>query len=234
MVSSNWARLLPFAEMSYNNSIQQSTKMSPFFINYGFHPAINLIDSTCSNPSSYSHFSALLTLQPILQENLHDASKNTKHYADLRRGKNPTFNIGDKVLLSTKNLKFSLPTRKFTARYTGPFEIIDIINPVAFRLKLPDSWKIHPVFHASLLKKYTARHNTPEEMPTVPIPDDSYEVNAIIDSKIKNKKVYYLFDWKGYSVNERTWQMLENFEELRPLLNDFHAQFPLKPRDERV
>ena len=62
-----------------------------------------------------------------------------------------SFSVGDKVRLSTANL--SLPSslsRKLTARFVGPFVVERVVNPVAYKLKLPESLKIHPVFHVSM------------------------------------------------------------------------------------
>lgn len=63
--------------------------------------------------------------------------------------------VGDRAWLHTGNLK--LPTkvsRKFAPRYVGPFEVVATVGPVAFRLALPPSYKIHNVFHVSVLKKH--------------------------------------------------------------------------------
>ncbi|CAJ0949121.1 unnamed protein product [Ranitomeya imitator] len=48
----------------------------------------------------------------------------------------------------------------FKPRFIGPYRILEILNPVSFRLDLPASFAIHNVFHRSLLRKY--------EVPVVP------------------------------------------------------------------
>ena len=60
---------------------------------------------------------------------------------------------GDKVWLDSRNLK-TLYHRKMAPKCEGPFEIDEVIGPVTYRLKLPDAWKVHDVFHASLLWQY--------------------------------------------------------------------------------
>jgi hypothetical protein len=62
--------------------------------------------------------------------------------------------VGDKVWLEGRNLRLCYPSRKLAPRWEGPFEIAQVISPVAFRLQLPPTWKIHNVFHASLLSTY--------------------------------------------------------------------------------
>ena len=57
--------------------------------------------------------------------------------------------VDDKVWLSTKNLPLKLGTRKLAAIWAGPFVIRSTVGPVAYKLSLPEDWKIHDVFHVS-------------------------------------------------------------------------------------
>ena len=70
------------------------------------------------------------------------------------KGKSPTFKEGDMVWLDARNLKTTHQIRKFSPRREGPFKIEKILGPVTARLELPQRWKIHPVFHVSLLTPY--------------------------------------------------------------------------------
>ena len=76
--------------------------------------------------------------------------------------------VGDLVLLSSKNLSFKNIPAKLQKKFVGPFEVVEKIGSQAYRLKLPDSWTIHDVFHISLLKKwktavFRADTNEPKE-----------------------------------------------------------------------
>ena len=63
--------------------------------------------------------------------------------------------MGDLVLLSAENLKVKgVSNKKLAAKFIGPFEVIKRIGKVAYKLDLPESLQIHPVFHVSLLKQY--------------------------------------------------------------------------------
>jgi hypothetical protein len=64
------------------------------------------------------------------------------------------FKKGDEVWLDSKNLKLPYPMRKLAPKREGPFPIIEVISPLSYRLKLPNQWKIHPVFHTHLLTPF--------------------------------------------------------------------------------
>jgi len=85
---------------------------------------------------------------------------------------------------------------------------------VAYQLQLPLSWKIHPVFHASLLLPYS---KTPAYGPnfTQPPPDlidgeEEYEVKQIKSHQHhgRSRKLQYLIKWKGYPESNNTWKTL--------------------------
>ena len=63
------------------------------------------------------------------------------------------FKKRQKVWLDTRNLKTNYH-KKMMPKREGPFKIDKVLRPVTYRLKLPDTWRIHNVFHAVLLKPY--------------------------------------------------------------------------------
>ena len=67
------------------------------------------------------------------------------------------FSVGDHVYLRVRPRKSSLKLgicAKLSPRYYGPFEVLEGIGPVAYRLAFPASTRTHNAFHVSLLKKY--------------------------------------------------------------------------------
>jgi len=74
--------------------------------------------------------------------------------------------------------------KKLSPRREGPFKIIKQKGPVTFKLELPITWRIHDVFHASLLMPYTEnntyRFNFPEPPPELINEEEHYEIEAII------------------------------------------------------
>jgi hypothetical protein len=91
-----------------------------------------------------------------IKQNLKVPQNKQKSYADRKRTPKE-FKTGDHVYLRVRPRKSSLrmgACAKLETRYFGPFEIIDKVGPVAYRLALPPTVKAHNVFHVSLLKKY--------------------------------------------------------------------------------
>jgi hypothetical protein len=104
------------------------------------------------------------------------------------------------------------PTAKLAPKRYGPFTIVKKILDVVFQLKLPHQWKIHNIFHASLLTPYieTELHgrNYPEPPPEVIEEDPEFEVEQIIGSRRvgTKKSLQYKICWKGYSPAYDSWE----------------------------
>ena len=92
---------------------------------------------------------------------------------------------GQKVWLEATHLRFIKDNKKLAAKRHGPFPIAEVVSPWAYRLKLPDQWRIHPVFHASLLTPYheneTHGPNFIRPPPDIVEGEEEYEVETIID-----------------------------------------------------
>lgn len=102
---------------------------------------------------------------------LQRAVRRQKIQANLRRRPHTAYEVGQRVWLSTKNLKLKLPCKKLSPSFVSPFKIIQQINPVSYHLELPPSYSISPIFYASLLEPYhgtTSSASTTLEPPPSP------------------------------------------------------------------
>ena len=92
-----------------------------------------------------------------------------------------------KVWLEATNLKTTHPSAKLAPRRYSPFTVKTVVLPVIYQLDLPKNWKIHDVFHTSLLSPYkeTTLHGPNYEEPPPDLIDDQpeWEVEVILDSR---------------------------------------------------
>jgi len=229
----NWSDLLPLAEFAYNNATHSGTQMSPFFANYGFHPRMDPIPQyTDKVPTAENFAQYLQDISQQLQQNLKEAQEISKYHADKKRSKPPEINVNDFVWLSLKNIKTKRPSKKLDSLHAGPFKVLRKLSEVTYHLELPPTMKIHPVFHVSLLhpanKDSNPNRQQPPPPPVIVDNEEEFQVNQILDSRIRRNKVEYLVDWTGYGPNDRTWEPQENLQDLEAL-DTFHQQYPNKP-----
>jgi len=97
-----------------------------------------------------------------------------------------TFAVGDKVWLSTRNLKASRPPKKLDYKCTGRYKVSKIINKNAYNFDLPSTMCNHNVFHVSLLNCYTLPvrgQSSSEPHPVIVEETEEWEVDCILDSR---------------------------------------------------
>jgi hypothetical protein len=148
----------------------------------------------------------------------------------------PSFKVGDLVWLNRKNIETTRPSLKLDFKRFGPFKITKVVgeSKLAFELDLPPRWRIHNVFHGSLLDPYHAneiqgRKVLVPELPEIVEGEPEYEVKEILDSKILGRKVWYQVDWVGYGPEERTWEPAENLTHSEKLVTAYHRRHPIRP-----
>jgi hypothetical protein len=108
---------------------------------------------------------------------------------------------GDRVYLSTRNLKTYRPNRKLSSKFDGPYYIEEQVGN-AYRLRLPDGSKIHDVFSPDVLKKYPDNPLPGQESAQLPSQaiagNEEWEVDQILASKLLHGKLYYHISWVGH------------------------------------
>jgi hypothetical protein len=114
------------------------------------------------------------------------------------------------VWLESKHLKLRYESKKIAPKREGPFVISEVLGPLTYRLKLPPQWKIHPIFHATLLSPYKENEihgpNYVNPPPDLIEGQPEYEIEAILSHRKVGRGHHYLIHWKGYSSAEDTWE----------------------------
>lgn len=234
----DWARWLPLAQFTYNNSKHSSTGMSPSELLMGARFDLN-IDIQAPEPEGFApdaldRAKALKNIRENLQEHLKAAFETQKRYYD-QKHKPMTFKIGDKVMLRTKNFTLARPCRKLAERQIGPLTIVDAWGKQAYKLDLPPRFRdIHPVFHVSLLEPW---HSRPGEEDPRPDPiliqgENEWIVESILAMRKRHKKTQYLVKWQGYPDTETSWEPAE-FVEDTIALEEFESRQKAKERVNR-
>ena len=138
-----------------NNATHSSTKTSPFFANMGYHPkfSVTIPRVTKDNTPLVERVQALQDLHSEMKFNIQTAVEGHAQHFDTKVMPQPDFQIGERVWLDTRNLRTIRPAKKLDYKRAGPYKILEKVGTRSYRLDLPKTMKIHPVFHVSLLER---------------------------------------------------------------------------------
>lgn len=168
----SWKAWLAQAELWYNTSFHTALGCSPFYALYGHQPNLGTLSAEQQSSSSVSEtVEHLQTQRELLKEHLARALNRMKLMADKKRS-DKEFMVGDMVLLKlqpyAQSSVVNRPYPKLAFKYFGPYKMLARVGKAAYRLELPETSRIHPVFHVSQLKPFNADY-TPvfAELPKV-------------------------------------------------------------------
>jgi transposase InsO family protein len=239
----DWDDHLDLAEFAINDSVNPSTGYTPFYMTYGQNPNTPLdLTTEAMAPKAQDFVQEMADIIGHAKAKLHEAHMRQSVQANKYR-RDLHFQVGDRVRLSTVNLKLpSTMTKKLVAKYIGPFTVEKVISPVAYKLRLPKTLKIHPVFHVGLLQPWHSDPEFPSHVDTItfhPPPvvpeDDQYLVEALLDKRISRGKIEYLVRWKGYGPEDDMWRPASDIEQ--SLIHDYevshHGRLPTTRKSSR-
>jgi Chromo (CHRromatin Organisation MOdifier) domain len=163
----------------------------------------------------------------LLKEQLIKAQARMKKYADFNRSERK-FHEGDWVYLKLQpyrqvSVRGKLGNHKLQPKFFGPFEILERIGQVAYKLNLPPGTMIHPVFHVSQLKKRVGTSTAISTgLPIIGIEGEVWvEPVAILDRRLtkrNNKAVTeLLIKWSNLEDEDATWEVYEDLVHHFPL-----------------
>ena len=225
-----WSKYLQWAEYHYNTSFHSSIQMTPFQAVYGRPP-----------PTIPAYIRGSTTIQAVEEEllsrdailnRLKDSLAQARHRMVQQANKHRRdrqFKIGDWVLVKLQPFRQTTVAHrlnsKLSRRYFGPFEVIGCAGPVAYTLQLPQTSRIHPTFHVSLLKPYFG----PTPATCFPLPELSIGNKpimlplAILATRIQqlpNKEQrQVLVQWSLSTPEDATWENFEEFMDMYKLPN---------------
>ena len=115
-------------------------------------------------------------------------------------------------------------TKKLTEKFIGPYMVKKIVSENVVELELLASLRIYPVVNVRRIVKYREQVKGQKKIPPPPIEiasEKEYKVEEILDRQEKRGKTRYLVRWKGYTVEENTWEGLENLKNAMEKVKEF-------------
>jgi hypothetical protein len=232
-----WAAWLDILQFAYNNSTHSSHKSKPAELLLGYKPRSPLdflkergLEVTDGQRELRTRILDLAAHREAARDAIkRSADRQAFQYDKGRRA--PRLGVGDEVLINPHALELIESKgkgRKLIQRKIGPFEITEVINPTAYRLRLPDSYPMHNVVNLQHLTKY---NRSPDKLrPVLTNPRDilksteEYEVEKIVGERRNKGKVYYRIRWKGYSAEDDSWQSARDLRNAPELLKEWRNQ----------
>ncbi|RVW79623.1 Transposon Ty3-I Gag-Pol polyprotein [Vitis vinifera] len=164
----------------------------------------------------------------LIKERLKAAQSRHKSYVDHRR-RDLEFEVGDHVFLKVSPMKSVMRfgrKGKLSPRFVGPFEILERVGTLAYKVALPPSLsKVHNVFHVSTLRKYIYDPSHVVELEPIKIFEDlTYEevpvqIVDVMDKVLRHGVVKLVkVQWNNHSIREATWELEEEMREKHPQL----------------
>lgn len=214
-----WLDWLPWAEYCYNTSFHSALRATPFQVVYGRLPppllpyvpdttTTSTVDTLLQDRDSFLH---------DVHECLHQAQQYAKKQYDAHH-RELELSIGSWVwlrLLHRPVQTLVLGKRgKLSPRYVGPYQIVERIGALAYRLKLPDGARIHNVFHIRVLKPFI------DTLPatTLPLPPIQHgrllqAPEKALRSQRRHGHWHILIQWFGLPIAAATWERVDEFRE---------------------
>ncbi len=171
-------------------------------------------------------------INEILREQMILAQAYQEQFANVHRQHALKYAINDMVWLDARNLIIHRPSKKLSNKFEGPFRIIKIVSSHSYQLELLDDWSCFDVFHTYLLHS-AANDPLPGQIPPAPFPIVSaegvlsWEMDEILNSRVKNSQLEYLIKWTG--IEENSWVKFADVVNVTEAMDAYHARNPDRP-----
>jgi hypothetical protein len=218
-----WLDWLPWAEYCYNTAHHSSLRTTPFQVVYG-RPPPALVPYRAGSSRTDSVDVLLQDRDEFIadvRERLLQAQAYAKKYYDAHH-RPLEFAVGDWVwlrILQRPAQSLLVGSRgKLSPRFAGPFQVLERIGAVAYRLQLPAGARIHDVFHVGVLKPF--RGDSPPSLPPALPPLRHGRLLLEPERALRARRFrgawQVLIRWTNLPESEATWELLEDFRSRFP------------------
>jgi len=226
-----WPDWLGTVEFVYNNKMHSSTKTLPFKANYRQNPRMEFEVRRKGKYKGAEKFITQMEIQEEAKAVLGKVQEEIKRYTDRKRAEVNEYRIEDLVILSTKDLKYQMISRrteKLTEKFVGPYKIKKVVSFNAVELELPSTVKIHLVVNVSRVQKYVGQVEEQKREKPAPVlieGEEKWEVERILNKQWIRGKDKYLVQWKGFMAELDTWKRIENLENAKEAVKKFEKEY---------
>lgn len=234
-----WAKWLSLAEWWYNTSLHSSKGMTPFEAVYGIAPPrlLSYILGTTHVQAVDKQLKSHKQIATLLKENPDAARQRMKRQADLHRPER-SFQTVEWVYLRLQPYRQnSVAMRrnlKLSPRFCGPYQVLQKIGNVVYKLALPSDSRIHPVFHVPQLKKKLGQVTPQTTLPHILDGLPQAIPEAIIARWLVKRRdravAEVLVQWVGASEDNATW---ENYNCLQARFSAINLEDKVLLRDDQ-
>jgi hypothetical protein len=234
----DWVAILPVVELAINSTVNKSTGLTPFELDTGRNPSLPFMlskDNTIRPPPEGStearaEVEALrgtLEAYRTLASQNREAAKDAQETQANKDRRLLSFKVGDKVMIRSEAFNLHKAVSgfgKLISPFVGPFAIVKT-QPERdnYEVQLPPTWRHHPVFHVSKLKRVHAGPLDATSTRPGPVSDDSdgktFAVERILASRVRGGQRRYLILWKGYPLSDAEW--VKQVDVGLPLIKEF-------------
>jgi tRNA nucleotidyltransferase/poly(A) polymerase len=246
----NWSDLLNDFSFAYNTMEHTSTGFTPSYLLLGFEPLrpSDLLTSTgkaLARPSVEDPKAVNFNeMMKAIRSQAQDALKLAQVHMEDQYNKNHSYldlQEGDLVMLNPHSLNLLRNQkgkgRKLQMKYDGPFEVLEKLSDVTYRIKIPASYKIHPVINIAHLEPYhrdkdgtdrPKKHLNRSDFDKEP----EWEVEEILDEKMikkgQRKQRRYLTRFVGYPPEWDEWLSRQQLTNAPRILKEWELKQRLK------
>jgi len=185
---------------------------------------------------------SLMQERDIFLNDVRDRLQQAQQYAKKHYDANHRlleFSVRDWVWLRVLNRPSQslLPNskNKLSPRYAGPFQILQRIGDVAYKLQLPENARIHDVFHVGVLKPFHGEPPThPPSLPPLQHGRLLHAPERVLQTQLRRGVWHVLIKWTDMAENEATWEPVNAFKAAHPTFKLEDELFPEERRDVMV